>query len=66
MLFEFSDIIVIEMASVLEEVVTLHKNLKSEWTSKPPNLEACGKLLDSLKVPFLLFFLSVNLNNFTF
>ncbi|XP_014285507.1 26S proteasome non-ATPase regulatory subunit 8 [Halyomorpha halys] len=38
------------MASILEEVVTLHKNLKAEWTSKPPNLEACGKLLDSLKI----------------
>uniref|UniRef100_R4FNT0 Putative 26s proteasome regulatory complex n=1 Tax=Rhodnius prolixus TaxID=13249 RepID=R4FNT0_RHOPR len=38
------------MATVLDNVVLLHRNLKAEWTKKPPNLQSCGKLLDELKI----------------
>uniref|UniRef100_A0A1B6MMZ6 26S proteasome non-ATPase regulatory subunit 8 n=1 Tax=Graphocephala atropunctata TaxID=36148 RepID=A0A1B6MMZ6_9HEMI len=37
------------MAAV-KEVVTLYQRLKSEWSKKPQNLEACGQLLSKLKV----------------
>lgn len=36
----------------LNNVVSLHKQLKTEWNKTNRNIEKCGKLLDQLKVCF--------------
>ena len=34
----------------LNAVISMYQNLIKEWNKKPPNLEAIGKLLTSMKV----------------
>ena len=33
-----------------KKIVDAYKTLSQEWSKKPPNLEKCGTILDSLKV----------------
>lgn len=40
------------MAKV-DSVVSLYRELKSEWNRKPQNLQKCGQLLDKLKVALI-------------
>lgn len=37
-----------------KEIVDLYQTLRQEWSKKPPNLDKCGQILDSLKVCRLL------------
>lgn len=34
----------------MEQVQSLHRDLKAEWDKTAPNLRRCGSLLDDLKV----------------
>lgn len=34
----------------MDQVVSLHRDLKAEWDRSAPNLRKCGSLLDDLKV----------------
>lgn len=36
--------------ATLDDVLSLYKNLKDEWTAVPCNLKKCGELLNQLKV----------------
>lgn len=36
--------------AALNNVVSLYKQLKTEWSTPKPNLSKCGKLLADLKV----------------
>lgn len=39
-----------KIINIMDSVVTLYKELKSEWDKPAQNLRKCGSLLDQLKV----------------
>lgn len=46
------------------DVVSLYKQLKKEWSKTPRDLKKCGELLDQLKVSWINFLFTIwsNLN----
>ena len=44
-----------EMEKKLQIAVSVYQDLKTQWDRKPPNFQECAKLLDQLKVVFIIF-----------
>ena len=47
----------------LNTIISMYQNLIKEWNKKPPNLDAIGKLLTSMKVILERYYLSIILTS---